>query len=95
MTLTESTRAFLEAAFSATLANADRKKRVECIGMPYYDCIWSPKLDHVIQPNQATKADSYLLCLQQFYLDATAPLTAIIETVEEGELTTEMTVLAT
>ena len=97
VTLTESTQAFLEAAFyaSATFANADHKKWVERIGMPDCDSIQCPKLDPVIQaivPNEATKADGYSSCLQQFWLDATAPLMAIIETAEEGKLIPDMAV---
>ena len=38
----------LEAAFSTTLANADRKKRVDCVGVPDCDSIRCPKLDPVI-----------------------------------------------
>ena len=56
-----------------------------------------PKLDPVIQaivPNEATKADGYLLRLQQFWLDMTVLLTAIIETAEEGKLTPELAVSA-
>ena len=88
---------FLEAAFSTTLTNADRKKWVDRVGVPDCDSIRCPKLDPVIQaivPNEATKADGYLLRLQQFWLDATAPLTAIIETAEEGKLTPELAVSA-
>ena len=97
VSLSESTHAFLEAAFSTTLTNADRKKRVDHVGVPDCDSIRCPKLDPVIQAivlNEATKADGYLLRLQKFWLDVTAPLTAIIETAEEGKLTPELTVLA-
>ena len=79
------------------LTNADRKKRVDHVGVPDCDSNWCPKLDPVIQaivPNEASKADGYLLRLQQFWLDATAPLTAIIETAEEGKLTPELAMLA-
>ena len=97
VSLSESMHAFLEAAFSTTLTNADRKKRVDRVCVPNCDSIRCPKLDPVIQaiiPNEATKAGGYLLRLQQFWLDATAPLTAIIETVEEGKLTPELAVSA-
>ena len=76
VSLSESTHAFLEAAFSTTLANADRGKRVDRVGVPDCDSIRCPKLDPVIQaivPNDATKADGYLSHLQQFWLDVTAP----------------------
>ena len=43
----------------------------------------------------ATKADGYLSCLQQFWLDTAAPLMTIIETAEEGKLTPELAVSAT
>ena len=42
--LTESMQVFFEMAFSSRLANADRRKRVEHIGMPSCDIIWCPKL---------------------------------------------------
>ena len=78
VSLSESTHAFLEAAFSPTLANADRKGRVSRVGVPGCDSIRCPKLDPVIQaivPSDAKKADGYLSRLQQFWLDVTAPLT--------------------
>ena len=97
VTLMESTQAFLEAAISTMLANTDRKKWVERIGVPDCDSIRCPKLDPVIKaivPNEVTKADGYLSHLQQFWLDATAPLTTIIETAEEGKLTPDVAVSA-
>ena len=65
--------------------------------MPDCDSIWCPKLDPVIPtivPNEATKADGHMSCLQQFWLDVIALLIAIIETVKEDKLTTEMAVSA-
>ena len=97
VSLSESTHAFLKAAFFTMSANTDHKKQVSRVGVPDCDSIRCPKLDPIIQaivPSDATKADGYLLRLQQFWLDATAPLTAIIETVEEGKLTPELAVLA-
>ena len=90
--LMEFIQAFLKASLSTTLANADCTKRVDHIGVLDCDSIWCPKLDPVIlavMPNEATKADSYMLCFQQ---DVTAPLMAIIDTSQEGRLTTEMAV---
>ena len=75
--LLETTKAFLEAAFSRTVANADRKKWLNRIGIPDCDAIRCPKLDQVMQsiiPNNAIKADGYLSRLQQFWLDAVTPL---------------------
>ena len=37
-------------------------------------------------PKEAIKADGYLSRLQQFWLDAVAPLTAVVKSVDAGEL---------
>ena len=90
--LSEETSALLEAAFSTTLSNADRRKRIAHIGIPDCDKIRCPKLDPMLAtvlPKDAIKADGYLSRLQQFWLDAVAPLTAILEGSEAGELTAE------
>ena len=74
--LLETTKSFLEAAFSMTVANTDRKKQLDQIGIPDCEAIRCPKLDQVMQsiiPNDATKADGYLSHLQQFWLDAVTP----------------------
>ena len=42
-----------------------------------------------ILPKDAIKADGYLSRLQQLWLDAVAPLAAILEGAEAGELTPE------
>ena len=65
--LSEQTRSFLEAAFSATLSNADRKKGIANIGIPDCDKIRCHKLDLMlttILPKDAIKADGYLSRLQ-------------------------------
>ena len=90
--LSEQTRSFLEAtAFSATLSNADHKKRIANIGIPDCDKIHCQKLDPMltILPKDAIKVDGYLSHLQQFWLDAIAPLAAILEGAKAGELTPE------
>ena len=95
--LLETTKSFLEAAFSATVANTDRKKWLDRIGVQDCDAIRYPKLDQVMQSiilNDATKADGYLLRLQQFWLDVVTPLTVLLETAEGGELKSEDTVAA-
>ena len=96
--LTETTKTFLEATFSSMMTNADRKKRVEKIGVPNCDQIRCPKLDGVLKavlPRDAIKADRYLSRLQQFWLDAVAPLAAILESAEAGDMTPEKVVTAT
>ena len=95
--LSETTKSFLEAAFSAIVANTDCKKRLDQIGVPDCNVIRCPKLDQVMQsiiPSDAIKAGGYLSCLQQFWLDAVNPLTALLESAESGELETEDTVAA-
>ena len=42
-----------------------------------------------VLPKDTIKADGYLSRLQQFWLDAVAPLTAILEGLNAGELTPE------
>ena len=71
MTKTQ-TKTFLEAAFSSTMANANRKKGVRRIGLQDCDQIRCPKLDGVLKavlPKDAIKADGYLSRLQHFWLD--------------------------
>ena len=95
--LTETTKSFLEAAFSGTMSNEDRRKRVEKVGVPDCDQVRCPKLDGVLKavlPRDAIKADGYLSRLQQFWLDAVAPLAALLENAEAGELTPEKAVSA-
>ena len=95
--LSETTKSFLEAAFSATITNTDCKKRLDRIGVLDCDAITCPKLDQVMQSiisNDATNVDGYLSCLQQFWLDAVIPFTALLETAERRELKSEDTVTA-
>ena len=67
--VTDATRTFLGAAFSAMMDNEDCKKWIRRIGVPNCDQIRCPKLDGVIKavlPTDAIKVDSYLSRLQQF-----------------------------
>ena len=91
------TKSFLEAAFSGTMSNEDCRKQVKKVGVPDCDQICCSKLDGVLKavlPRDAIKADGYLSCLQQFWLDAVAPLVAILESAEARELTPEKAVSA-
>ena len=47
--LTETTKSFLEAAFSGTMSNEDRRKRVKKVGVPDCDQVHCPKLDGVLK----------------------------------------------
>ena len=87
--LSEETSAFLEVVFSTTLYYADHRKWISHIRN--LDCykIRCPKLDLMLAtvlPKDVIKADSYLSRLQQFWLGAVAPLTAILEGSEAGKL---------
>ena len=96
--VSEATQAFLGAAFSGIMDNDDRRKRIKRIGVPDCDQIRCPKLDGVMKavlPTDAIKADGYLSRLQQFWLDAVAPLAAILESAEAGELMPEKAVAST
>ena len=90
--LSEETSAFLEVAFSMIFSNADHRKRMAHIGIPDCDKICCPKFDLILAtllPKDAIKADGYLSHLLQFWLDAVAPLTAILEGSEAGKLMAE------
>ena len=79
MQLTETTKTFLEAAFSTTMLNENRRKRVEKIGVPDCDQVRCPKLDGVLKavlPKDAIKTDRVYNNL--------APLAAILESTEAG-----------
>ena len=85
MELSETTKAFL-----VTMPNEDRKKRVGKAGIPNYDQIRYLKLDGVLKavlPKDAIKVDRYLSRLQHFWLDAVAPLAALLESAEAWDLT--------
>lgn len=63
---------------------------MEKFGVPDCDSIQCPKFDTVLKttlPKEAIKANSYLSRLQQFWLDAVAPIAAVMENAEMGELT--------
>ena len=65
------------------------------MGVPDCDQIRCPKLDGVLKvvlTKDAIKADGYLSRLHQLWLDAVAPLTAALESAEEGDLTPEKAV---
>jgi hypothetical protein len=83
--VSEATKAFLETAFSSNLENLDCKKRVGKYGTLECDHIRCPKLDPVLKTT--LQVDGYLLRLQQFWLDAVAPLNSVLEHGETSKLT--------
>ena len=79
------------------MSNEDCRKQVEKVGVPNCDQVHCPKLDGVLKavlPRDAIKVDGYLSRLQQFWLDAVAPLAALLESAEVGKLTPEKAVSA-
>ena len=79
------------------MTNSDRRKQVEKFGVPECDFVRCLKLDPMLKstlPKEAIKADGYLSRLQQFWLDAVAPLVAVMEGAEAGELSVEGAVTA-
>ena len=94
MELSETTKVFLEAAFTATMSNKDHKKRIGRIGVPNCDQIRCPKLDGVLKavlPKDAIKADGSTAILARH----SGPLMAVLESADAGELTPEKAVAAT
>ena len=90
-------KVFSETAFSSEMTNSDRRKWVEKFGVPECNFVRCPKLDPMLKstlPKEAIKANGYLSRLQQFWLDAVAPLTAVIEGAEAGELSVKGAVTA-
>ena len=67
--LTETTKSFLEAAFSGMISNEDRRKRLEKVGVSDCDQVHCPKLDGVLKavlPKDTIKADGYLCIFSSF-----------------------------
>ena len=67
------------------------------VRVPDCDHIIRQKLDPVLKstlPSEAIRADGFLSQLHQFWQDVVAPLTAVIETADVGELRVKGTVMA-
>ena len=81
-TLSEEGTAFMEAAFKTKLNATARKRKISKLGLP--DCKWtkSLELDAFIAssiPKEAVKNDNTEQKIQKLWLEATAPLTAVVE----------------
>ena len=90
--------AFLEVAFSTTLSNADRRKQIAHIKIPDFHEIHCPKLDLMLATvllKDALKVNGYLSHLQQFWLDAVVPLSAILEGSDARKLMPKQAYVAT
>lgn len=88
-TLSEAGSAFMETAFKSKMNAASRKKKMAKLGLP--DCKFSkaPELDSFIAstiPKEVVKADNASHKTQRLWLEAAAPLAAIVDKVDAGEI---------
>ena len=87
--LLEVGNAFMEIVFKSKMNATSRRKKMVKLGIP--DCKWSkaPKLDTFIAtiiPKDMVKADDVSHKAQRLWLEAAAPLAAIVDKVDAGEL---------
>ena len=87
--LSEIGNAFMETAFKSKMNATSRRKKMAKLGIP--DCKWSkaPELDAFIAstiPKDVVKADNVSHKTQRLWLEAAAPLAAIVDKVDAGEL---------
>ena len=88
-TLSEEGDAFIETAFKSRLDDASRENKKAKLGLPKSKWLKSPQLDPFIAssiPKDVVRADSAAGKTQKFWLDATAPLTSIVEKADAGEI---------
>ena len=81
-TLSKAGRAFMEAAFKTKLNATARQRKISKLGLP--DCKWtkSPELEAFIAssiPKEVVKNDNTEQKIQKLWLEATSPLTAVVE----------------
>ena len=87
--LSEVGSAFMEAAFKTKMNASARRKKMAKLGLP--DCKWSkaPELDTFIAstvPKDVVKADNTSHKTQRLWLEAAAPLAAIVDKIDAGEV---------
>jgi len=84
------TQSFIKPAFSSSMTNAARQQLKDKFGVPNLPCTASPMLDKVLRArvSSTTKSrDKELAKLQALAMDATGPLTHIVEDACRGSLT--------
>jgi len=87
--LSEESDAFIGAAFKSRLDNNSRGKKKAKLGLPDSKWLKLPELNSFIAstiPKDVTRADSIAERIQRYWLDAAAPLAAIIEKTDAGEI---------
>ena len=91
--LSEAPNAYLESAFKLKLDNSSRKSKATKFETPDSRWIRCPKMDTAVIANVANEAernDRAASRLQQFRLDAVAPLVMLLERDEELQLPVEV-----
>ena len=86
MEVSERTHQLLSDSCMRSLTNESRKRTRNWYNLPKVDTTRTPKLDPVIKTlasQQALSADKELARIQTFLLDAMAPISAILESVNE------------
>ena len=86
MEVSERTHQLLSDSCMRSLTNESRKRTRNWYNLPKVDATRTPKLDPVIKTlasQQALSADKELARIQTFLLDAMAPISAILESVDE------------
>ena len=84
--LSEEGEAFLEATFGSRLDYKGRKAQIAKYGEPDWKWTACPKISPVVAatfPNTAIKEDKLAFQTQQMYMEAVAPLTALLENTED------------
>ena len=89
--VSEAGNAFLETMFGKQMEALSRRKRVQKQGKP--DSRWTrcPELDPVVAstlPKDTIKADNKAKRLHTFWLDAVAPIVAVVQDIEDGKVET-------
>ena len=92
VTLSEVASAFLETAFKFEIDNSARRTKIKKFGIP--DLRWTrcPKINAVVLANisrDTERTDRTTSCLQQFWLDAVAPIVMVLERAKEFSLPPE------
>ena len=81
--VSERTCQLLSDSCTQSLTNESRKHTRNWYNLPKLDATRTLKLDPVIKTQQARSADKELARIQTFLLDAMAPISAILESVDK------------
>ncbi|XP_064395485.1 uncharacterized protein LOC135342623 [Halichondria panicea] len=93
MEVSENTAALLKTAFGKAISNQERQSLRKPFPAPRVDHTKCPKLDRVLKGNiskETKDRDNMLAKAQTLFLDAVAPLSNLLESVNTGNLTPEV-----